>query len=158
MESLFAVVADNATAYRRRLPHWRAAEAVYFVTWRLHKAQSELTADERAIVAAALHNFDNLRYRLMGYVVMNDHVHVVVEPYNGHGLTAIVQSWKSYTANRLQRSHARDGGVWQREYFDRVIRDEDELYEKLDYIRDNPQKRWPDIENYPWVWVAEGEF
>ncbi|MFZ0889757.1 MAG: transposase [Candidatus Binataceae bacterium] len=143
--------------YRRRLPHWRAEEAVYFVTWRLHKTQPELSADERAMVAAALRNFDLQRYRLVGYVVMNDHVHVVVEPCNGYGLSAIVQSWKSYTANRFQRLYARSARVWQREYFDRVIRDEDELCDKLEYIMGNHQKRWPDIENYPWVWVAEGD-
>ena len=56
---------------------------------------------------------------------MNDHVHVVVKPAADYNLTAIVQSWKSYTTNRLQRAHGRSGRVWQREYFDRIIRDDE---------------------------------
>jgi putative transposase len=127
---------------------------VYFVTWRLAPSQPELSTDERDVVKAALRNFDSQRYELFGYVVMNDHVHVVVKPSTGYDLTAIVQSWKSYTANRLQRAYGREGQVWQREYFDRVIRDAQEMADRLAYILGNPGKRWPDIDDYSWVWVA----
>jgi hypothetical protein len=41
--------------------------------------------------------------------------------------------------------------VWQFEYFDRIVRDEDELLQKLRYILGNPWKRWPGIEGYEWV-------
>jgi hypothetical protein len=99
---------------------------------------------------------DSQRYRLIGYAVMNDHVHVVVEPSMGYDLTAIVQSWKSYTTIRVLRSFGRKGRIWQREYFDRVIRDDEELRNRLAYILGNPGTRWPDIEDYSWVWV-EGE-
>ncbi len=114
---------------------------MYFVTWRLAGTQSELSPDEKDLVVAALRNFDGQRYRITGYVVMNDHVHVVVEPQTGYHLTAIVQSWKSYTANRMQRRCGRTGRVWQREYFDRVIRDDEELSNRLTYILGNPGKR-----------------
>ncbi len=50
--------------YRRRLPHWRTADAVYFVTWRLAQTQPELSADERETVTAALRNFDSQLYEL----------------------------------------------------------------------------------------------
>jgi REP element-mobilizing transposase RayT len=91
---------------------------------------------------------------LIGYVVMNDHVHVVVKPIGDHRLTATVHSWKSYTANRMQRLCKRSGRVWQREYFDRVIPDEQELNDRLNYILGNPGKRWPDDQDYSWVWAA----
>ena len=55
--------------------------------------------------------------------------------------------------NRLPRGFGRTGRVWQREYFDRVIRDDEELGSRLAYIPGNPGKRWPDIEVYSWVWV-----
>jgi hypothetical protein len=35
-----------------------------------------------------------------------------------------------------------------------VIRDDEELNDRLAYILGNPGKRWPDIEEYSWVWVA----
>ena len=114
---------------------------MYFVTWRLVKNSPELSAEERELVVAALRNFDLQRYELIGYVVMNDHVQVVVKPAADYNLTAIVQSWKSYTTNRLQRAHGRSGRVWQREYFDRIIRDDEELSGRLEYILGNPGKR-----------------
>ena len=85
---------------------------------------------------------------------MNNHVHVVVEPAAGHRLEAIVQAWKSYTAHLLCKETARKSPLWLDEYFDRVLRSEMELTEKLEYIHDNPWRRWPELEAYPWVWLA----
>ncbi len=77
--------------YQRRLPHWRSKGSTYFVTWRLYPGQQDLTAEERSLTSSCLDHFGNQRYRLLGYVVMNDHVHVAVEPFSGHRLTAIVR-------------------------------------------------------------------
>ncbi len=144
---------DDTTLYWRRLPHWRSADAIYFITWRLDRSQPELTPHEKDLVVAALRHFDSQRYRLIGYVVMNDHVHVIASPGAGQSLTAIIHSWKSYTANRMQRAYGRIGRVWQREYFDRVIRDDRELNDRLECILGNPSKRWPDVQGYSWMWA-----
>jgi len=139
--------------YRRNLPHDRAAAATYFVTWRLCPGQADLSETERDAIVAALRWFDGTRYQLHGYVVMNDHVHVMVEPTGDPGLHQILHSWKSFTANNLQRRHNRRGRVWQDEYFDRVIRHEAEYRQKRDYILGNPYKRWPEITGYAWAWA-----
>jgi REP element-mobilizing transposase RayT len=139
--------------YRRRLPHVRVDGSVYFVTWRVRKGQGELSDSERDITAAAIRHFDYARYELHGFVVMNDHVHVLVQPCPGFRLQDIVQSWKSFTANRMQRVSGRRGVVWQDEYFDRVVRDDAEYEQKRDYIMYNPYKRWPEMESYPWAWA-----
>ena len=110
--------------YHRRLPHWRADEATYFVTWRLAKSQAELAAGERDVVAAALKHWAGKRYQLAAFVVMNDHVHALLSPIAPHRLEEVIHSWKSFTANRMQRDHGRRGAVWQDEYFDRIVRDQ----------------------------------
>jgi REP element-mobilizing transposase RayT len=115
--------------------------ATYFVTWRLHKGQPDLTPAERTVTAEALRHHDGDRYRLAGYVVMNDHVHVVVEPAKGNSLETVVQAWKSYTAHQLRRSGRPAGSIWMHEYFDRALRSEMELTEKLEYICGNPWRR-----------------
>lgn len=140
--------------YRRCLPHWRLDGAAYFVTWRLDRFQADLTEDERGQVVDALRFFDHDRYALLGYVVMNDHIHVVVTPLSAWRLQDLVRSWKSFTANRLQRRRGQTGSFWQAEYHDRVIRNEWELTQKLRYIRENPAKRWPALVDYPWMWVT----
>lgn len=138
--------------YRRNLPHWRIDTATYFVTWRLFPGACLLQASERTAVAQAIVHFDGSRYALHAYVVMDDHVHVIVRPSACMPLEQIVHSWKSFSANRLQREHGRRGVVWQRESFDRIVRDENEWLEKIQYIINNPMKRWPALKEYPWVW------
>ena len=142
--------------YRRRLPHWRASDATYFVTWRLAKAQSDLNPAERDLVASALARFEGSRYRLMAFVVMNDHVHALVSTMEPYRLESVVHSWKSFTANRMQREHGHRARGWQDEYFDRIVRDEKELLQKFEYIRRNPWTRWPTLEIYNWVWPTDG--
>jgi leucyl-tRNA synthetase len=139
------------TTYRRKLPHWRLEGGIYFVTWRLSPSQRELNAKERSVVVSTLNHFAGTRFDLYAFVVMNDHVHVIARPFEGHPLEEAVHSWKSYTANALQKEHGRLGHVWEREYFDRIIRDEDEFNEKANYIAQNPFKRWPELESYEWA-------
>ncbi len=137
--------------YRRKLPHWRMESSFYFVTWRLGKAQPVLDPEERTLVADAIRHFDGKRYELLAYVVMDDHVHVLVSPFDTHSLQQIVHSWKSFTANALRKTRTRAVPVWQDEYFDRIVRDEAELLQKTEYILGNPVKRWPEIEDYRWA-------
>jgi REP element-mobilizing transposase RayT len=141
----------ESSLYRRNLPHVRSEGATYFVTWRIASAQIELDEASREIVAQALRHFDGARYQLLAYVVMNDHVHTIVTPAADMRLQDILHSWKSFSAHRLQRGRGRTGKVWQDESFDRVIRDDWELLEKLTYVASNPSKRWPGIETYRWM-------
>jgi REP element-mobilizing transposase RayT len=99
--------------------------------------------------------FDGERYQLAAYVVMDDHVHALATPIGRNALKDILHSWKSFTAHQVRRERKQLGPVWQNEYFDRMVRDDKELVEKLDYIARNPSKRWPDIREYPWVWTLE---
>ncbi len=66
-----------------------------------------------------------------------------------------MHSWKSYIANRVQRDHGRTGAIWQQETYDRIVRNLEELAEKLGYIVGNPGKRWPDVGAYVWVWPRD---
>jgi REP-associated tyrosine transposase len=140
--------------YRRKLPHWRIDGSTYFVTWRLFGPQLALRPDEKTVVVESIKHFTAQRYELLAYVVMDDHVHVLVTPLEEFSLQQIVHSWKSFTANRLQRDFGRYGRIWQREYLDRIIRNETDLMEKVNYILGNPVKRWPDTQEYPWVWCG----
>ena len=136
--------------YRRHLPHWRQRGATYFVTWRVAQGQRPLTVGERETVATILRCFDGTRFHLLAYVVMDDHVHAIVRPFRDHPLERVVHSWKLYSAHALAARGR--SGVWQDEYFDRMLRDERELAETLQYVLDNPSRRWPELTHYPWVW------
>lgn len=144
-------MSEDFSIYRRKLPHWRQTGTFYFVTWRLRSNQTNLNPDERTIVQNAIQQFDGQRYGLVAFVVMDDHVHVLVKPRPEYRLQDIVHSWKSFTANRLQRTQDRWGCIWQAEYFDRIVRNKNEFNEKVQYILNNPFKRWPEIQEYQWL-------
>ncbi len=73
----------------------------------------------------------------------------------GTSSKAFLHSWKSFTARQMQREHQRCGRIWQDESFDRIVRDDEEFAQKLDYIVGNPWKRWPELGDYPWVWPLD---
>ena len=95
---------------RRRLPHWEYSDSIYFITWRLHKNQSSLIPEERSLVVEVLKYFDEKRYSLFSFVIMDDHVHVLVRlgtrrnaSQNFAYLEIVLR------ANRLQRKFKRTG-------------------------------------------------
>ncbi|MDO8433531.1 MAG: transposase [Candidatus Binatus sp.] len=133
---------------RRSNPHLRLAGAAYFVTWRLRRGQGELQPPERTQVVLTLRHFKHDRYELLGYVVMDDHVHAILQPKGDEDLGKIIHSWKSFSANAFQRMFGRTGRIWQTSYYDRIVSPEGELTEKLTYIFNNPFKRWPEIKEY----------
>jgi REP element-mobilizing transposase RayT len=64
-------------------------------------------------------------------------------------LGLVVRAFKSHSAKRINRLRKTRGApVWQRNYWDRIIRDEGELNRVRQYILDNPLK-WPDDPNHP---------
>ncbi len=92
------------------------------------------------LVENALLHFDGQRYRLIAWVIMPNHVHVLLEIFAGYPLDRVVHSWKSYTANEANKLLQRQGRFWFREYFDRYIRDEQHFANAVRYIHENPVK------------------
>ena len=92
------------------------------------------------LVESALWHFDGSRYRLQAWVVMPNHVHVLIEPIADHPISIVVQTWKSFTAREANVFLGRKGRFWQPDYFDRTIRDERHIEAAIRYIHDNPVK------------------
>jgi REP element-mobilizing transposase RayT len=82
--------------------------------------------------------FDGERYRLTAWVIMPNHVHLLLTPCAGQQLSNILQSLKSYTANEANKLLRRKGQFWQPESFDRWIRDADHFAKVIAYIETNP--------------------
>jgi len=103
------------------------------------------------VIEEALLYFDGARYRLHGWCVMPNHVHVIATPLNGRSLSSIVHSWKSFTAKAANKILDQQGAFWQEEYFDRAIRNEKDFLETMRYVAGNPveaglceaEEEWP---------------
>jgi putative DNA methylase len=106
--------------------------------------------DLGSLVSRAIACFDGDRYLLHAWCVMPNHVHVLFTPKPDRSLSEIVQAWKSYTASKANILLARRGSFWQREYFDRFIRDERHFRASVEYIENNPVKAGLALDAITW--------
>lgn len=90
------------------------------------------------IVAASLQHFDGDRYYLSDFVVMPNHVHLLVAFSSDEAMLAQCESWKHYTARQINRALGRFGRLWEQEAFDHLVRSPDEFERLRRYIADNP--------------------
>jgi len=69
-------------------------------------------------------------------------------PTERHPLPEIVRAFKTFSSRRINQVRSTPGvPVWQRNYYERVIRNECELDAIRQYIVDNPAKWAEDVEN-----------
>ena len=110
--------------------------------------------DERIaqLVEDALLHFDGTRYRLLEWVIMPNHVHVLIETVAGFPLDGVVHSWKSFTAKQANRILGRSGTFWATDYWDRYIRNDKHLAAAREYIHQNPVKAGLVQRAHEWRW------
>jgi putative DNA methylase len=92
-----------------------------------------------ACVVEALRYGENIlkHYELAAYVVMPNHVHVVVRPKTA--IARITQSLKGFTGREANRLLGRTGSpFWQDESYDRWVRSPEEMRRVIDYVEKNP--------------------
>jgi putative transposase len=92
------------------------------------------------VVARSLLHFDGRRYHMGDFVVMPNHVHLLVGLLGDTSLTALCYSWKKYTATQVHRRLGRRGHFWQGESFDHLVRSPEQFAYLQQYIADNPKK------------------
>ena len=106
--------------------------------------------------------------RLHEYVIMPDHIHGIIEicdrrersvtvplPSTSHyrfGIPEIIRQFKTFAAKRINEECRRNGlepfptgRLWQKSYYEHVIRDENDYLTKAEYIQNNPLKREVDL-------------
>ncbi len=97
----------------------------------------------RRQLIGALKYFDDDRYEIGSYVVMPNHVHVVLRPLPGkprNSLEEILQDRKRASSFAIGKLDGKRGSIWQAESYDRIIRDPQHLWRCLQYIGKNPKK------------------
>ena len=126
------------------------------------------------VVSDAFHYWDGKRYKLHRYVIMPNHVHILIEPLeifkdsdikreqvdNGirfWQLSKIMQGLKGYSARQANEILGRKGQFWHDESFDHWIRNQGELDETYEYIDLNPVKAGLCKKPEDWKWSSAGE-
>ena len=103
------------------------------------------------IVADTLRHFEGERVAMISFVIMPNHVHALFVQNPLWPLEKLLQSWKRFTTREINKLLDRAGNLWQRDYFDRLVRDEKHFANCIRYIRRNPEKaRLPPSEFILW--------
>jgi REP element-mobilizing transposase RayT len=143
--------------YRRMLPHYQKPGRAIFVTFCKGNRQP-FPAEARDIVVQCCLRGHKTRFELHAAVVMPDHVQLLLTPLEDaagwpYGLPQILKLIKGSSARAVNKLSGTSGPVWQEESFDHVLRSQESLKEKLDYIRQNPVRRGlvKKPEDYRWL-------
>ena len=77
------------------------------------------------------------------YVIMPNHIHLIlsIREQPSPKISTVINQMKGYVSKQIGFS------PWQKLYYDRIIRDEEEYLNKWQYIEDNPRK-WNEDEDY----------
>ncbi len=135
------------------LKRYQETRQTHFLTFSCYHRQTLLDSPSRR------NCFENALERtrhcyqlcVYGYVVMPEHVHLLVsEPLN-KTLAAAVQALKQSVLRKLIGN---DGHFWQSRYYDFNVRDEEKRVEKLRYIHRNPVKRGLCERPEDWEWSS----
>jgi putative transposase len=102
---------------------------------------------------------NGVKFELHTIVVMPDHVHLLLTPLSKsdgwpYPLPEIMHAVKGVSARKINILLGRTGPVWQEELFDHLLRSNESLAEKVDYICQNPVRAGV-VERegqYPWLW------
>ena len=115
---------------------------IYFVTIVAHDRQSKFL-DER-VATATVDCLKKLRtafgFNLYIYCLMPDHFHGLIGPGDsGRTLSSICGAFKSLSTRKYWSWG--DGKLWQRQFFDHIVRNQQDFEETLEYIQLNPVRR-----------------
>ena len=149
------------------LPHFERPWGKYMLTVVTHD-RGILSPEARQVTLDAIRHFHGSRFILFAAVVMPDHFHMLVEPqpkeWDKEGnavfwsLGDLMHSIKSFTAKEINKLTGGSGTVWERDYHDRMIRSDSDLWEKFEYITTNPQRQELTKEGpYPYLWAKGWE-
>jgi len=118
------------------------AEQTYFITTSVWQKQSLFQADNwaRLVIESIYHYRKENIYLLHAFVIMPDHMHLIVTPNVGVTIERSVQYIKGGSSHRIKQESGRQFPVWQRGFTDRRVRDLEEFKKYEDYIHQNPVK------------------
>lgn len=107
-----------------------------------------------AVVDALLYQREVGHLRVYAYVLMPDHLHAAVSVVDeAKPLVDVVRDFKAYT-NRLAWRHGAQGELWQRSFYDHVVRREEDLCGICEYILANPVRKGLTKDAHGWAYAG----
>jgi REP element-mobilizing transposase RayT len=108
--------------------------------------------NEQRVILDHIKEGDGKFYDCYAAVVMPDHVHLLLQPKEGLTLSRIMHGIKGVSVHKINQHRNTKGVIWQKESFDRIVRDGKEFDEKLNYMYNNPIKK--ELTEEPEIYVG----
>ena len=112
-------------------------------------------------------SFKNIKYKynIIAGIILPDHLHILLQSEKAENFSKIIAAFKAYFSQNLPRNNIqttaqkarREKGIWQRKYFDHIIRDENDFNKHLDYIHYNSMKHLNIVPKY-WEYSSFKKF
>lgn len=140
-----------------------AKGAIYFVTTKTKLFKPIFLIDKFAemVCGEIKYLISRNAVKVFAYVIMPDHIHLLVEPLGDFTICQVVKLLKGRTARRINLARNASGSVWDSRFYSLIIDSEESFYDKIEYIMFNPvrAKLVRNPEDYEFLFVAnEGSF
>ena len=131
---------------------------IYFITNVTYQRQP-LLADNADLLWKAIEAV-GLRcgFELIAWVIMPDHLHLVIDPGRMPISTVMQKIKMSFAAKYRNRYDLRSGRVWQNRFWDHVIRNQDDMNRHIEYIHYNPVKHGKVGRPLDWAYSSFGAY
>ncbi|VFN07563.1 MAG: putative transposase, partial [Candidatus Kentron sp. G] len=157
-----SVSASTNRNHHEQLPKGQHTGAIYFFTVVTYRRKPWLDRDERIeILREALRKTMVHRpFRIDAMVVLPDHLHCLWQlPEGDHDFSGRWREIKKAVSRHIdtRTNHRNERPVWQRRFWEHLIRDEDDLCNHRDYIHYNPVKHGLAKRPGDWPWSSFGK-
>ena len=136
------------------LVRWQLTNMPHFLTWSCYRRQQYFTAPAMKDLFLDCLESSRRRYRLLvyGYVVMPEHVYLLVSEPSNDLLSTSIQALKISFFRRATAIGLRHSPFWQKRYYDHNVRSAHSFSNKLGYIHRNPVHRGlvRELQDWPW--------
>src|SRR5580765_1447488 len=135
------------------------SDKLFFVTVNLLRPVQDLSAQDFPFLVQAIEDSRRRHHFLFcGYVLMPDHWHALVWPRFPVAISGVVKDVKYVSCCKLNRSRQSKGSIWQHQFWDRFVRNNQEMRLRLDYMHHNPVRKGLVERPEDWPWSSYNNF
>jgi REP element-mobilizing transposase RayT len=159
MNARLRILAVIYHGFPRRLHHtvppWVEPGALFHIRIALdreveQRALTDPTLGQAVLDSARFYETKH-RWRITPFVLMPDHLHVLLSFARDESMSSVIGDWKRFHASK-------NGVTWQEGYFDHRLRADErgeQLSAKMNYIRDNPLAAGLCLKAEDWPWIID---
>lgn len=129
-----------------------------FITAVCYQRKPFLKNDEgKELLLSVMRDVESSKpFSMIAYVILDDHFHWMIKPHNTHNFSQIMQSVKLRFVHRFKKVRGMDASMslWQRRFWDHVIRNQEDLSRHLDYIHYNAVKHGYVARPFDYEWSS----